>query len=310
MGRTGVAGFLCPPPDLRLRWLDQQRLPDLLWGLGRWRADPCHRIVRRDGNVITFSGTAATGSYAGYMWLDTQLGATPESDALQTVPGAGYPAGWSASSKLSGYAAFAWTVKFDTTGKKYPGAVIPQPMAVLQGVLVYDPRSDSTYPGGSGPCRALDETTYVYSQNPFLHALTWAMGRWQNGKRVLGIGMALAAIDMPSAVYAANVADANGWKVGGVVYSTDGKWDVLKKICAAGSGAPLQLGGTLSFTVDAPRVSLATITTDQIIGACSVVATPAMRDRINGVIPTCRSEDHNWSLVPGALVQVGGLRHG
>src|SRR3546814_4163680 len=79
-------------------------------------------------------------------------------------------------------------------------------------VKVYDPRLDSTYPGGSGPCRPLQENTYVYSENPWLHALTWALGRWQNGKKVIGVGMAPFQIAMASFVDAANIADLNNWK--------------------------------------------------------------------------------------------------
>src|SRR3546814_9962050 len=55
------------------------------------------------------------------------------------------------------------------------------------------------------------------SENPWLHLLTVALGRWQNGVRVFGVGMALASISIPQIVEAANIADANGWKAGGVV---------------------------------------------------------------------------------------------
>jgi hypothetical protein len=96
---------------------------------------------------VTFSGGAATGGYAGYMWLTQQLGACPEASALAGPVGA-IP-GWSSSAKLSGLAADLWTLKFDTEGKKFPTGV-PQRGRVVEGVYVYDPRQDSTYPGGSG----------------------------------------------------------------------------------------------------------------------------------------------------------------
>jgi hypothetical protein len=94
-----------------------------------------------------------------------------------------------------------------STGRRPPTVA-----RVIKGVKVYDPRLDSTYPGGSGSCRALDEATYVYSENPWLHALTFALGRFQNGKRVMGVGMPIASIDVAAFVEAANIADANGWK--------------------------------------------------------------------------------------------------
>src|SRR3546814_5056335 len=97
-------------------------------------------------------------------------------------------------------------------------------------VRVYDPRKDSTYPGGSGSHRALNESTYEWSDNPALHALTWALGRWENGKRTVGIGAPVANIRVSDFVEAANIADANGWTMGGVEWSTDSKWDIFKRI--------------------------------------------------------------------------------
>jgi hypothetical protein len=304
MGRTAVAGFL----NHQATWdYNGSKNSAYRTMFGVWGGGGPYEALESflvDGQPVTFANGSATGAYANFMWLNTQLGAAPEARALAPAPFMASVPGWGSTAKMSGYAGFAWTLKFDPEGKKYPGGAVPKPLAVLKAAKVYDPRRDSTYPGGSGSCRALDEATYVWSENPWLHALTWALGRWQNGKRVLGIGMALASIDMGAAVYAANVADANSWKLGGVVYSTDDKWDVLKKICAAGGGEPLQLGGTLSFRVDTPRVSLATITTDQIIGDPEITTTSRMKHRINGVIPTYRSEDHDWSLVPAAQVQI------
>jgi hypothetical protein len=62
-------------------------------------------------------------------------------------------------------------------------------------VKAYDPRLDSTQTGGSGAQRALTESTYVYSQNPWVHAETYALGRWQNSKIVIGPGLPADKID-------------------------------------------------------------------------------------------------------------------
>jgi hypothetical protein len=248
-----------------------------------------------DNAAITFGGDAAAGDYSGWMWLDTQVGACPESSALVASQGS-FP-GWGSSSKLSGIAAGLWTLKFDKKGKHYQGGV-PQPGAVIQGVKVYDPRLDSTYPGGSGSCRALDEATYVYSENPWLHALTFALGRFQNGKRVMGVGMPIASIDVAAFVEAANIADANEWKAGGTVSSADDKWNVLKMMAQAGGGECMQLGAKLSCLVSTPRVSLATITSADLVGPATLTAVQARRDRINGVTPRIRSEAHGWEVIP------------
>lgn len=252
-----------------------------------------------DNATVNFAGGAATGTFNGFMWLSTQLGACP-SPALAS-PVAGFP-GWGANQKMSGYAAGVWVTKFDKKGKKF-AAGLPKVAAVLKGPLCYDPRLDSTYPGGSGPCRAGDESTYVPSQNPWIQAITWALGRWQNGLKVLGVGMAAASINMASFVDAANVADANNWKAGGVVSSVDDKWEVLKMLSQAGGGECIRLGGKLSAFVNAPRVSIATVETSDLVGPAKIATSQYMRQRINGVVPIMRLESHGWEQVPGAPVR-------
>ncbi|WOF43763.1 hypothetical protein KNJ79_02015 [Sphingopyxis indica] len=265
----------------------------IVWGGG----GPIDAIeaFRYDEATISFDGAGnAIGGYKDFMWLRTQLGACP-SPAL-TSPVAGYP-GWGASSKLSGYAAGVWVVKFDKKGKKF-AAGLGRPGAVIRAVKVYDPRLDSTYPGGSGSCRPLDEDTYVYSENPWLHALTWALGRWENGVKVIGVGMPIEQIAVASFVDAANVADANSWKCGGVVSSVDDKWDVLTMFAQAGGGQCIRLGAKLTAFVEAPRVAIATIRETDLVGAASIAGTQFERSRINGVVPIIRSEAHGWEQVP------------
>jgi hypothetical protein len=246
--------------------------------------------------TVPFQNGAAVGTYAGYMWLDQQLGACPEARALQGPQGS-FP-GWGPASKLSGLAADLWTLKFDTKGKKYPNGV-PEHGRILEGVLVYDARLDSTYPGGSGPCRLGQEATYVYSECPANHALTWAYGRLQNGTLVAGGGVKVSGIDLAPFIEWANVCDANGWKAGGIVYtSADNDWDILKMICQAGGAEPMPVGGQLSVTFNAPRVSIGTITSDDIIGDVDVPGTASRRARRNTVIPKVRLESHGWQVVP------------
>lgn len=258
------------------------------------------------GNPITFAGNGAgTGDYANYLWMKSQLGATPEASALSTADTSGTaPPQWTSASKLSGYAAAMFTSRFDSDGKRFPQGE-PTFSAVLRGVKVYDPRQDSTYPGGSGPCRPLQENTYVYSENPYLHALTWLLGRWQNGKRVIGVGVPLRMIDVPAFVNGANVADANNWKIGGVAYSTDGKWETLKRILQAGGGYPTKTGAIVSCTVNAPVVSLDTLRMEDLSGGIEITATQGRRQRINSVIPRYRSEAHNWEVVSADPIDVG-----
>jgi hypothetical protein len=246
--------------------------------------------------AVALAGTAIGGAYAGYMWLDQQLGAVPEARAL-AGPQGNFP-GWSPAHKLSGLAADLWTLKFDDKGKIYPNGV-PQRGRVVEGVYVYDPRLDSTYPGGSGSCRLGDETTYVWSECPALQALTWAFGRIQSGVLVAGGGLKVGGIDMAPFVDWANVCDANGWNVGGIVYTnSDNSWDILKMIAQAGGGEVMPVGAQLSCTYSAPRVSIGTITSEDITGDVDAPGTASRRLRRNTVIARVRLESHGWEEVP------------
>jgi hypothetical protein len=264
---------------------------------------------------------AAIGAFAGFMWSMTQLGAMPEPAALGFGAGAGSPPGWTAQHKMSGKAAATWTLRFDPNGKVY-AAGVPAPMWTLRGAKCYDPTRDSTYPGGVGAHRMADPAntaaydaaidTWEWSEDPYLLGLRWAHGVWQRDRsnpnskyqRVMGMGANWSGIDVAAFVEGRNIAHANGWKVGGMIYSGDDKWDTMKKILQAGMGEPLALGARISCLVNAPKVSLANITIDDVIGTASVAGTQPRRNRINTITPRYRLEENNWQLLPGTPITV------
>lgn len=267
-----------------------------------------------NGTPLTFgtdAGEGASGYYQNRMWRRSQLGVRPEAGRLQwTATGtkdtpadhSGLPAEWTPAHKLSGLAADLWCLQYNTT--VYSSGP-PRRLTVAKWVKVYDPRLDSTFPGGSGPQRADNEATWAWSENPYVHALTWCLGRHVNGVRVMGLGAPLSAIDVAAFVEGANIADANDWTLGGVVYSTDDKWEVLTAMLQAGAGRPMRLGAKISCLVSTPRTSLATLTADDVVGEAQITGTPSRRTRINTVWPKYREEAQGWEMVAtDAPVQV------
>lgn len=267
-----------------------------------------------DKEAVTFdAGGNAIGRLRNYMAQKIWLGGAMSSALALSLGSASVP-GWTSAHKLSGMTHALWMLRFETDGSKY-GAGRPEPAWVGKWVKIYDPRLDSTYPGGSGSCRALDESTYVWSRNPALHALTWCLGRWQNGKRVLGIGAPIATIRIAEFVQAANIADANGWRAGGVTYSTESKWNTLKAMLQAGGAVPTKTAAMIGCRVFAPRVSLVTIPAADLLDGLTIPAAKSRRDRVNSIIPRFRSEDHEWNVISGSPITVasyvtadGGLR--
>jgi hypothetical protein len=257
-----------------------------------------------DFTLITFSGGNAAGYYNNFMYRSTQLGASPEGSAL-AGPFGSIP-NWGAPYNLSGFAAALYSLKYDKDGKKFSSGV-PQLGAVIKGVMVYDPRLDTTYPGGAGSHDFDDESTWEWSENPALHALAYARGRYQNGKKVIGCGFSEAGIDIAAFVELANICDANGWTLGGTIYEPGSKWDNLKRILATAAAEPVFVGARLSVRFNAPRIALDTITADDLAdGEYIVPAMKTWRDRINGIIPRYRSETHKWEYVQSDLVTVAG----
>ncbi|MGL5447906.1 MAG: phage tail protein [Rhabdaerophilum sp.] len=245
--------------------------------------------------------------YNGFLGTDTRLGARPDT-AL--VPPLQAPApGWTAAHRLSSTAAIAWGHKFDKDGERFASG-LPVEGVLAKWVKVYDPRKDSTQPGGVGAHRLGDEATYEWSENPALHAGTYAFGRYVNGKRVMGVGLPAEGIDWEGVAAWANDCEANGWAMFGVAYEgaanePERRWANLTDICIAGGGQPLFAGAVLGFHWHRPRVALDTVTeADLAEGPQEVTAQQSYRDRLNTVIARYLSPAHNWQMTQAAAISV------
>lgn len=265
----------------------------------------------------SFSGSFGTvqeavGYYEDYFYIDAQLGARPESNALGApagsggVPNWGSIPDWGASYKLSGMAAIGYSMEWSKKGKRFAGGQLPVLGAVWQGVKVYDPRLDSTRSGGSGSHRIDNEATWTWSANPALHAATYAYGRIMNGVPVFGVRLFDdTAIDWDDVVAWANTCDTNGWTVNGTIYEPGDKWNNLQRICEAGGGVPVLRGGVLGFDYQAPRTSLYTVTRDDLSdGPIPSRSGKGWKTRQNTLVPRFRSAAHEWEYVQAAEVQV------
>jgi hypothetical protein len=65
----------------------------------------------------------------------------------------------------------------------------------------------------------------------------------------------------------------------------------------------VRYGASLSCVVNTPRVAIATITLNDLIGQVSAATAQTRRDRLNGITPRYRSEDHGWDVVPASVVR-------
>ncbi|MBB4859472.1 hypothetical protein HNO88_002801 [Novosphingobium chloroacetimidivorans] len=179
---------------------------------------------------------------------------------------------------------------------------LPKMLFTARGVKVYDPRRDSTYPGGSGSHRLDNAATWEFSENPYLCALHWVLGKYQNGRKVVGIGARPSEVDFAAFVRGANVADANGWKCGGVASTKDDKFAVLSTILAAGAGVPIARGAQISCHVNTPLTTTASISSADIVRDVEIQNSTSLRSRYNTVIPTYREPSQFWEMISGEQV--------
>lgn len=302
-GRTATGGYI----TYQQSWGKKNSLLALVAVLS---AGPVAAIEthKASDSTVFYSGDPTTGLataqgvgdgsklYRNKLRQRYQLGEAPASQTVTQASGLPLPG---SPGKLSGLAHTISVLEYNTDA--FPQGV-PKNLWVLRGVKLYDPRRDSTFPGGSGSHRRDNHLTWEYSENPYLAALDWTFGRWFNGKKLYGIGARFEEVDIAAFVSGANVADANNWKIGGVVTTADNKFAVLSTILQSGGGVPTARSAQLSCTVNAPKTATFTLTSADIIGEVEIVNTTTWRDRSNTVVPSYREESQLWAMIAGEQV--------
>lgn len=272
-----------------------------------------------DDQPVTFNastGAATSSQWVNEMWLTTRRGLQPDT-ALASPAGLKNGAvlpGWGSSSRLSGKAAYMLTMAENSKRTAFPSG-IPKPLITWEGVYGWDPRLDSTYPGGSGTCRLNDPATWVWIDNPALGALKWVLGFWEGpsagGKYgvphdsvlVGGFGSKVEGVDVAAFVEAANIADENGWTVAAYPSSADSKAQVLDALLQACGAIYAERAGRIScIQRAAPRVSVVTISAADTAGPFELDTTVARTGRINTIRPRYWSEANRWQMTAAEAV--------
>jgi len=276
---------------------------------------------KADEEAVTFDGTgkAVTSQYTGELWFKSKLGAQPDT-ALVSPTGlknsAALP-GWTSDHKMSGKACFLMVMGENSKQTAFPTGEV-KPLTVLRGLKAWDPRLDSTWPGGSGACRLNDPSTWPYTEDPHLWALKWSLGLWEGptlegapahgsttDEQAGGIGAKLAGIDVAAFVAAANISEANGWTVSAYPDTDDDKHQVLEAFLQAGGSIYAQRAGKIScIQRSAIRSSIVTISAADTAGPLEIDTAASRIDRINTIRPRFWSEDHQWQLTAMPQISV------
>ncbi|KKK59070.1 hypothetical protein LCGC14_3038060, partial [marine sediment metagenome] len=211
-GRSGIAGQILFRENIK----NSGSTPDellIILGLAGYPVNSLEKfwfneVLVFDGDSTTGPGAITTGKFSGDLWVwfrtgEETSGAFNEIAALSTD--------WAAKARtLRGIPSIGIRVKIT---EKVDGKF--QPLAQIKGSKLYDPRLDSTVPGGSGAHRFADPATWAWSENPKLAELLYLRGADVATTRIFGMGKAAAAIDLENFASEANICEEQINVVGG-----------------------------------------------------------------------------------------------
>jgi hypothetical protein len=193
--------------------------------------------------LITLSGSAATGDWADVLDVYRNLGTQTQS-AL-SIPSSGWPA----TARGLGIAHYGlkWNFASDNGKIKLSGGIPTRITQVIRGAKVYDPRLDSTN-GGSGAQRANDQSTWTWSDNWALIVAHYLLGWYSNSKLIYGVGVEPTDIDWVSVAEMADVCDTvidskAKYKIGGIFAISQDHESIIGQLESAVGGKVSNFGG-------------------------------------------------------------------
>ena len=262
--RKAVFGTTAMPLDLRYHESSgtDQEYVDYIIAVAAHKIASITEIWFEEKMAWSVAG-GVTATYSGYLTVDYR---TEGTDANYiTINGGGK---WGSSRRLTGCAYVYFRIKRTGNTKKAESPLVsglPSRVTVIgDGAPLYDPRKDSTVPGGSGSHRATNQATWgAYTNaddtdNPALQLLWWLLGWEINNKLSVGCGVPYTRIDMESFITAANTCDENvtlaiggtqkRYRTSGTASDADDRMEIINNLLASMNGTLRDNGGKLTVT--------------------------------------------------------------
>lgn len=262
--RKIVFGTTAMPLDLRYHESSgtDQEYVDYIIAVAAHKVASITEIWFEEKQAWTLAG-GVTGTYSGYL----TVAVVTEGTAANYISINGGTK-WGSSRRLTGCAYLHLRIKRTGLTKKAESPLVsglPSRVTVIgDGAPLYDPRKDSTVPGGSGSHRATDQNTWgAYTNaddtdNPALQLLWWLLGWEINSKLSVGCGVPYTRIDMESFITAANACDENvtlatggtqkRYRTSGTASDADDRMEIINNLLASMNGTLRDNGGKLTVT--------------------------------------------------------------
>lgn len=259
----------------------------------------------------TFVSFVADGVVAGYnnnlqvFWKNGAPGQTALSYLVTNSGGR-----WTSNDVATGVAFVVYAYKFDE--KTWPSGR-PTFRAVVRGAKLYDPRKDSTVPGGSGAHRWGTPSTYEWSENAAICRYNYQRGIFTNGQLVIGAGRSADEAPPEAVIGPANICDelvalkAGGterrYRVGGVVRADETWLSVEEDFAAAMAGDLVERSGALFIDPGASKSSVFSFTDADLVfdQPVTVQAKVSRRDLVNTVAAAYIEPSRLWQSTSAPL---------
>ena len=285
---------------------------------GKYGTDfECLRIAVADHAIDSVVGYYVNDEYHAWAGEGGQAAFSNELD-IEFINGSATPDGSvsrfsppeDATDKLIGvthfYVAYKDDPKVWTQGR-------PSFKFVLRGKRLYDPRKDSTVPGGSGPHRWEDPSTYEWTDNPEIARYNFNRGIFAcdrvNLTDQLLIGRGLSSLEAPpeATFVAANICDervalkAGGdearYRASGVIRADESFDAVEADFAAAMAGSVVERDGGIQVDPGYAKAPALTFTDGDIVTGTQVSYSPFLpeTERVNTVIPRYVEPAQLWA---------------
>jgi len=243
-------------------------------------------VYFNDELVLTGSGSAASGKYAGYAEIYKKLGGDTQTveTNLEAATSGLTDGKWTSAHRLRGiayvYVRLIWNAEVFVGG-------IPNVSAIVKGKKVLDPRTSTT----------------AYSANAAL-----CLRDYLTDTR-LGLAMDSSEIDDTSISTAANICDEqvqvlplspatyeNRYECNGIISTAETPDGNIGKLLSAMAGLIAYSGGKIVAYAGNYRIPAVTLTEKHFVGAINVQTKTSARDRVNGVKGVYVAPENNWQV--------------
>lgn len=263
--RKAVFGTTAMNLDLRYHEASgtNQEYIDYIIAVAAHKVKSIDEIWFEEKQAWTASG-GVTSTYSGYLTVST---ITEGSASSYFTVNSGTK--WGSAQRLTGCAQVKLRIKRSGPDDKTQSPLVnglPSRITIIgNGALLYDPRKDSTVPGGDGAHRATDQSTWGSytnaddTDNPALQLLWYLLGWKINGQLSIGCGVPPERIDLESFITAANICDEtvslNGggtqkrYRTSGTASDADNRMDVINTFLSCMNASLRDNAGKLSITV-------------------------------------------------------------